>query len=180
MTHSVTRLLTGCSLAFLAVLTFASSGHADSLYSRNLSCPRFAAPRERQICQSLEWEMEWTWTGHAIIAPSFRVTFETAKKVFCALSLSAADTLALVDIVVRIERNPDNAMASLQLANGSRFLLFLLGATALRVFPERQKNWDDREWQVVKNLKEEVALKSSDPGMICNPANPQYLLRGGC
>jgi hypothetical protein len=137
MTHSVTRLLAEGSLAFLAVLTFASSGHADSLYSRNLSCPRFAAPRERQICQSLEREMEWTWTGHAIIAPSFRVTFETAKKVFCTLSLSAADTLALVDIVVRIESGPDNAMARLQLANGSRFLLNLLGDAALWVFPER-------------------------------------------
>ena len=180
MTHSVTRLLAEGSLAFLAVLTFASSGHADSLYSRNLSCRRFAAPRERQICQSLEREMEWTWTGHAIIAPSFRVTFETAKKVFCTLSLSAADTLALVDIVVRIESGPDNAMARLQLANGSRFLLNLLGDAALWVFPERQKNWDEREWQVVKNLQEEVALNSSDPGMIWNPANPQYLLRGGC
>ena len=119
-------------------------------------------------------------TGHAIIAPSFRVTFETAKKVFCTLALSAADTLALVDIVVRQERKPDNAMARLQLANGSRFLLYLLGDAALRVFPERQKNWDEREWQVVKNLQEEVARNSSDPGMIWNPANPQYLLRGGC
>jgi hypothetical protein len=33
---------------------------------------------------------------------------------------------------------------------------------------------------MVKNLQEEVALNSSDPGMIWNPANPQYLLRGGC
>jgi len=108
------------------------------------------------------------------------VTFETVKKVYCLLSISAADTLAFVDIVVRLERKPDGAMANLQLTNGSRFLLFLLGATALRVFTERQKNWDDQEWQVGKNLKEEVVLNSSDPGMIWNPANPQYWLRGGC
>jgi len=61
--------------------------------------------------QSLEWELEWTWTGHAILTPSFRVTFETVKKVYCLLSISAADTLALVDIVVRLERKPDGAMA---------------------------------------------------------------------
>jgi hypothetical protein len=174
------RLLVGSSFAFLTILTVASPGRADSLYSRNLSCTRLAAPRERQICQSLEREMEWTWTGHAIIAPGFRVTFETVKRVYCALSVSAVDTPALVNTVVRLEHKPDDAMASLQLANGSRFLLYLLGAAALRVFPEQPRNWDDRAWQIVKNLKEEVALNSSDPGMIWNPANPQYLLRGGC
>src|SRR5580765_3723240 len=62
------------------VLAVANAYALDSLYSRNLSCSRFSAARERQICEALEREMEWTWSGHAIIAPSFRVTFATVKK----------------------------------------------------------------------------------------------------
>jgi hypothetical protein len=34
-----------------------------------------------------------------------------------------------------------------------------------------------RSWQIVSNLKEEVKSNSNDPGMIWNPANPEYLLR---
>jgi hypothetical protein len=36
------------------------------------------------------------------------------------------------------------------------------------------------EQQIAKNLKEEIALYSADPGVIWNPANPQYLFRNGC
>jgi hypothetical protein len=37
-----------------------------------------------------------------------------------------------------------------------------------------------RSWQIVSNLEEEVKSNSNDPGMIWNPANPEYLLRNGC
>jgi hypothetical protein len=51
----------------------------------------------------------------------------------------------------------------------------------LDIFPPlRDKNWDDQSWQIAKNLREEIAIDSSIPGMIWNPANPQYLLRNGC
>ena len=75
--------------------------------------------------------MEWTWTGHAIVAPSFRVTFDTVKKVYCALSVSAQDTPSLVNMVVRTERKADGAMADMQLQNGSRFLLYAARQTSL-------------------------------------------------
>jgi hypothetical protein len=83
--------------------------------------------------------MEWTWTGHAIISPSFRVTFETARRVYFALSLSGEDTATLVNRIVVLERKPDGAMASAQALNGTRFLLFLLGETALLKFPAHEK-----------------------------------------
>jgi hypothetical protein len=34
--------------------------------------------------------------------------------------------------------------------------------------------------QIANNLREEIALNSSDPGMMWNPDNPHYLLRDGC
>jgi hypothetical protein len=102
-----------------SVFTSASS---CPLYSRNLFCSRFSAARERQICEALQQrEMEWIWTGHAMVAPSFRVTFDTVKKV-CALSVAAHDTPSLVSMVVQTERKRDGAMADMQLQNGRRFL----------------------------------------------------------
>ena len=124
--------------------------------------------------------MEWTWTGHAIVSPSYRVTFGTVRRTHCALAISAQDTPTLVDMVLALDRKPDSSMARAQLVNGSRFRLNLLGKQALDVFPLRDKSWDDQSWQIAKNLREEVALNNSDPGMIWNPANPQYLLRNGC
>jgi hypothetical protein len=165
----------------LFVFATASADVLDSLYRRNLSCrPRFSAPRARQICEALEREMEWTWSGHAIIAPSFRVTFATVKKVYCVLSVTAQDTPSLVRMIVQTERKTDGTMADMQLQNGGRFLLYALGKQALSAFPDQQNNWDKLEQQIAKNLKEEIALYSAAPGVIWNPANPQYLFRNGC
>jgi hypothetical protein len=163
----------------LLILASSSGVGAASLYSRNLSCQRWSVARPNEICKTLEREMEWTW-GHAIVSPSYRVTFETVRRTYCALSVLAQDTAVLVDMVLALERKPDGNMARAQLVNGARFLLSLLGKQALEVFPARDKSWDDQTWQIAKNLREEVALNSSDPGMIWNPANPQYLLRNGC
>src|SRR6476661_5594946 len=103
------------------VLAVANAYALDSLYSRNLSCSRFSAARERQICEALEREMEWTWTGHAIIAPSFRVTFVTVKKVYCVLLISAQDTPSPVRMVVQTERKTDGTMADMQLKTAADF-----------------------------------------------------------
>lgn len=124
--------------------------------------------------------MEWTWTGHAIIAPSFRVTFETARRSYCGLAISSKDTGTLVQMVLMLERKPDGTMAHAQAVNGSRFLLNLLGKQALDAFPARDKTWDEQTWQIAKNLQQEIALSLSEPGAVWNPANPQYVLRNRC
>ena len=168
------------SLAILLILSFSSPALGASLYSRNLSCKDWTATRGNEICRMLEREMEWTWTGHAMFSPSFRVTFETVRKTYCAISISGQDTAALVDMVVAMERRADSSMAHVQLLNGARFLLYLLGSQALRAFPEGEKDWDDRSRLIAKTLREDIAFNSADPGMIWSPANPQYLLRQGC
>jgi hypothetical protein len=88
------------SLPILLALSFSSPALAASLYRRNLSCKDWTATRSNEICRMLEWEMEWTWTGHAVFSPSFRVTFENVRKTYCAISVSSQDTAALVDMVL--------------------------------------------------------------------------------
>lgn len=118
--------------------------------------------------------------GHAILSPSYRVTFETARRVYCRLPIKAGDTQALVLMTVALERRLTGKFADAQLIQGGRFLLFLLGQPALEVFPPRQPGWDDQAWQSAKNLREDIAQNSADPAMIWHPRNPQYPLRGGC
>jgi hypothetical protein len=168
------------SLAILLVLSFSSPALAASLYRRNLSCKDWTATRSNEICRMLEWEMEWTWTGHAVFSRSFRVTFETVRKTYCAISVSSQDTTVLVDMMLAVERKAGGSVAEAQLLNGTRFLLYLLSPQALGAFPENKKDWDDRSRRIAKTLREDVAFNSADPGMIWNPANPQYLLRQGC
>jgi hypothetical protein len=164
----------------LSVVIFTASAEADSLYTRNLACDRRFAARELAICKALERELEWVWTGHAIISPGYRTTFASARRIFCSLPITAGDTRSLVMIAVATERPSATTFADTQLANGSRFLLNLLGQQALAEFPGRQSDWDERAWQIAKNLREEISANINDAGMIWHPNNPQYLLRGGC
>jgi hypothetical protein len=39
--------------------------------------------------------MEWTWMGHAIIAPGWRVTWSALRQVYCRERIAAADLPAL-------------------------------------------------------------------------------------
>ncbi len=164
----------------MVLLCFAAPAAADSLYSRNLDCaPRFAG-RELEICRSLERELEWIWTGHATISPSYRVTFESAKRSFCTLPVRVQDILPIYRIAVAVERRLSGKFADGQLINGSRWLLTLLGQPAIDRFPERQPDWDERAWQAAKNLRETVAHDIADTAMIWHPQNPHYILRAGC
>ena len=168
------------SLTILLFLSFSSPALAASLYSRNLSCGDWSATRGNEICRTLEREMEWTWTGHAVVSPSFRVTFETVRRSYCAISISSQDTATLVELVLAVERKGGASTAQAQLLNGARFLLYLLGSQALRAFPEEKKDWDERSRRIARTLRDDIAFNSADAGMIWNPANPQYLLRQGC
>lgn len=170
-----TRLLIGLSLVI-----FTTPAAADSLYTRNFACDKRFAARELAICKALEHELEWVWTGHAIISPGYRTTFASARRIFCSLPITAGDIRALVMLAVAAERPSTTTFADTQLADGSRFLLNLLGQRALDEYPARTKEWDERSWQIAKNLREEIAANINDPEMIWHPQNPQYLLRGGC
>lgn len=164
----------------LSVVIFPTLADADSLYTRNLACNKRFAARELAICKALERELEWVWTGHAIVSPGYRSTFASARRIFCSLPITAGDTRSLVMITVSAERPSTATFADGQLANGARFLLNLIGQQALDAFPERESSWDDRAWLIAKKLREEISVNINDPGMIWHPQNPQYLLPGGC
>jgi len=62
--------------------------------SRDLGCDRQIG-RAQEICLRLQRDMEWTWTGHAIISPGWRVTFASIARTYCAEHIRPDDISAL-------------------------------------------------------------------------------------
>src|SRR6187455_3418492 len=81
-------------LGLMLIFGWPSSGMAI----RNLGCAQQADPRERQVCAALQEHMEWTWFGHAIVSPGWRVTFRTVREVYCGLSVGASDLAAIENL----------------------------------------------------------------------------------
>jgi hypothetical protein len=68
----------------------------DKSLGRDLQCTAISDERARIICQRLESNLHWTWMGHAIISPGWRVTFETVRITYCAENIGPDDIPALV------------------------------------------------------------------------------------
>jgi len=62
--------------------------------------------------------MEWTWFGHAIVSPGWRVTFRTVREVYCGLSVGASDLAAI--------ENLRKSATDWRLQDGAQELIWLL------------------------------------------------------
>lgn len=85
------------SLAIMGLLLCAPPAEASDM-PKNLACGMQTMPDAIAICRLLEANMEFEWLGHATVAPGYRVTFATVRKVWCARRFSAADVPALVQL----------------------------------------------------------------------------------
>lgn len=66
-----------------------------ALFHKDIGCSKATPGREQQICRAISDSMEWTWMGHAIISPGWRVTWSSLRRVYCRQKLGAADLPAL-------------------------------------------------------------------------------------
>ena len=66
--------------------------------SRDIGCSKVADPRGRQICGSVSQSLEWTWLGHAIVSPGWRLTWAGLRRVYCREKVSSADAPALASM----------------------------------------------------------------------------------
>jgi len=65
------------------------------MMTRNIGCADVTPGRGKQICQDLSESMEWTWMGHAIVSPGWRVTWKALRRVYCREKTTAADLAVL-------------------------------------------------------------------------------------
>jgi len=115
------------------------------MISRDIGCATVSPERAKIICQDLSESMEWTWMGHAIISPGWRVTWNGLRQVYCRQRPDAADLPALE----YLKRGSD-----WRLQDGADGLIRLVGSTS--------------------------GPAHESENSIFNPANPQYILKGGC
>ena len=166
-------------VTLIALCLFSMQSAANGLYSRNLLCDNQASRRSREICTALQDALEWSWTGHAIISPSFRISTERLKDVYCSLPIVPGDTSELIDMVASTENSSE--MYKIQINSGVMSLLSLLGEKALERFPPLKQIADEHKRITVRYLKEHVRITISESSTsIFNPLHPKYILRDGC
>jgi hypothetical protein len=165
------------AILFLCFLSFPVS--ADALYTRNLACDKFSSTRAIEICTALEDALKWSWTGHAIISPSFRMNIERERQVYCELPILKTDTSILVEMAV--DSANSNEMIQVQINIGVIDLLSMLGQEALNQFPELDTFADGRQQITANYIREHITLTIEESSTsIFNPSHPQYILRDGC
>lgn len=91
------------------------------MMSRDIGCANVKSDRGNEICHALSDSMEWTWMGHAIISPGWRVTWNALRRVYCRERISAADLPVLETMKMGSDwRLEDGADELIRLAGSSK------------------------------------------------------------
>ena len=85
------RIVIVVLVAVIVAIALAMVWPDKKMISRDIGCATVSPERARTICQALSESMEWTWMGHAIISPGWRVTWNGLRKVYCRERINAAD-----------------------------------------------------------------------------------------
>ncbi|MEH6471928.1 MAG: hypothetical protein V7752_11810 [Halopseudomonas sp.] len=161
------------------LLCLLSSSAVAGLYSRDLACQQQVSPRAVELCHALQDALAWSWTGHAIISPGFRVDTERVRDLYCRLPVTATDTPALVEIALSATDASDKA--NVQLYSGTLSLLSMLGDKALTRFPSRSDLADDARRDSASYLREQIVQAVAESSSsIFNPSHRYYILLNGC
>lgn len=156
-------LRTASSSLFFVVTLLATAGCVKGIGARDLDCAALREERGVQICRKVERELEWTWTGHAIISPGWRPTFATARRVYCELPITDADA----PVLARMKRHAD-----WRLQSAAQDELNLLGAAAIAVLRSTGVEYQPTVAEIEQAINDEVS--------IFHRGNPHYVLKGGC
>ena len=132
------------------------STHQYSAYSKDIGCDEWTDKRSSEICQSISDNLEWGWTGHAMIAPSWRVNWSSVKNVYCDVKISKADLPVLVKMC------------------GSEIKPYMscLGSGDPRLLSAVE--------YLIGTIRGQTEKTDEFKNTVYDPKNDQYLLKGGC
>lgn len=109
---------------FIALLAIAAAlcWPSDYMMSKDIGCATASDARGKEICAALSESMEWTWMGHAIVSPGWRVTSNGLRETYCRTHVTAADIPALKELAKatdwRLESGADNLITLIENADG--------------------------------------------------------------
>ncbi len=118
------RMVISVLLAAIIIAVVLTMAWPDQkMISRDIGCAFVAPGRAKAICQALSESMEWTWMGHAIISPGWRVTWNALRQVYCREKINAADLPVLENLKLgsdwRLQDGADGLIRLVGNANGS-------------------------------------------------------------
>lgn len=85
------KILLSIILFLLLLATYACAAPTPPLGSRDIGCDKIKQKRENDICQSISRNLSWTWTGHAIISPGWRLGWDGLRTVYCEMNVNDED-----------------------------------------------------------------------------------------
>jgi hypothetical protein len=108
-------------VAGLIALVLALCWPSGNMTSRDIGCAKVHSGRGSDICNALSASMEWTWMGHSIVSPGWRMTWAGLSRVYCREKITAAD-LAILEALKRASdwRLRDGADDLIRLVSSSR------------------------------------------------------------
>lgn len=116
------KIILALFVVTLLALTAALCWPSDYMMSKDIGCAKASSARGKEICAALSESMEWTWMGHAIVSPGWRVTWDSLRETYCRTHVTAADIPALKDLAKatdwRLESGAGNLITLIQNANG--------------------------------------------------------------
>lgn len=84
---SVFFIVIAATVVAIAVVCWPDANMA----SRDIGCVKAPPGRRSNICNALSAGMEWTWLGHAIVSPGWRLTWAGLRRVYCQENITAGD-----------------------------------------------------------------------------------------
>src|ERR1700686_846836 len=85
-------------VASLTAVVLVMAWPDKKMVSKDIGCADVPSGRGSEICHALSDSMEWTWMGHAVISPGWRVTWNALRRVYCRENIGAADVTTLENL----------------------------------------------------------------------------------
>ena len=92
-------ILAVLAASFIA-LVLALCWPSGYMITRDIGCSKANSERGKDICDALSASMEWTWMGHAIVSPGWRVTWRGLGRVYCQEKITD-DDLPMLEMLKR-------------------------------------------------------------------------------
>jgi hypothetical protein len=143
-------LFKGNRWTILLLILLLSEPVFGSGLSRDIGCGDQNPGRAQEICKSISDALEWDWFGHAIIAPGWRVTYRTARTVYCKKNIVPGDLPLLQTLKKPVD-------GDWRLSTAAGYLI--------RILNGRLGSSDEPEWSVFNAKNPHYVLREGCSGL---------------
>jgi hypothetical protein len=142
MTRARTFAIVSVIVVVCFILVFLLLMPDGRMASRDIGCAKVPPGRANHICNALSASMHWTWLGHAIISPGWRLNWSDIRQVYCDEKITDAD----LTILETLKRGAD-----WRLQNGADSLIRIVSGRNEGAEPENSVFNPNNPYYILKN-----------------------------